>query len=65
MPQKAGIVSKSRRKVSPKDASISLELESSLKRELEKIARSEDRSISHLVREALRQYVQRRTQVLV
>jgi len=63
MPQKAAILSKSSRKARPKDATICLDLESSLKRELEKIARSEDRSISHVVREALRTYIQRRAEV--
>jgi predicted transcriptional regulator len=57
------VVAHRRPRRKPKDAAISLEVESSLKRKLEEIARAEDRSVSHVVREALRRYVEGRTMV--
>lgn len=51
-------IRKPRRK--SKDAALSLELDSSLKKKLVNIARDEDRSVSYVVREALRLYVQNR-----
>jgi len=41
-----------------KDAALSLDIESSLKRKLAQIARQKDLSLSQVIREALRQYLE-------
>ena len=56
----SGVTNAKPRRRSSKDQAISLQLELDLKRKLIDAARKEDRSISHIVRLALRNYFEQR-----
>jgi predicted transcriptional regulator len=57
------IETKKNRRRRLKDAAISFEIESAHKRKLEQIARAEDRSLAHVLREAVRRFIESREQV--